>query len=520
MQHYNLYVLAFVGLVILGFFFRNYEKPKNAKMQDICFCMIIALIVSTTYNLSPFNQYITNQDSSVFLYIGEKMRQGYVPYRDLFDHKGILLYFIQYLGEGLPFDNFAGVWLLEIVNMGITAWLLLRISELFTEKTVIKYISLIGVLMICGFQFYSGGNYTEEWALPWGCLAIYIFLKYFNTGVYRFSEIVWLGIGFAVVAFLRVNMVTVWAAMMPVIFVKLIIERKYKEIWCCASGFLTGLLIVTIPILIYTIVTGCLDDMITCYIRFNFSYSQDAGKWYHIIQCIWRFVQLVPFACVLGMIALISKRKNQLFLLNLYAILFSLPFIYMSGRFDLNYGIILLPFFMPWMVCGIESLYILFEKICKWTFPAKLLENKLIIVGCILVVAVAFYIQSDQLYLSKETEKIRDYILENTNPEEDVLIIGSQGMHYYFMTDRRTKNKYFYQTPPLKISDELCEDFISQMEKQPSDTMVVLKSREYWMERTDNLGEIYKYLESLEKDGSYLMEDFDHFFTYQRIEKQ
>ena len=518
MQHYNLYVMAFVGLVVLGFFFRNYKRAQNSIMQQIYFCMIIALIVSTTYNLSPFNQYITNQDSSVFLYIGEKMRQGYVPYQDLFDHKGIILYFIQCLGEALPFGNFAGVWLLEIINMGATAWLLLRISELFTKKTVIKYISLVGVLMVCGFQFYSGGNYTEEWALPWLCLAIYIFLKYLGTGSYRFSEIIWLGIGFAVVALLRVNMVTVWAAMMPVVIIKMIMERKYKDIGQCAGGFLTGLLIITIPVLIYTIVTGCLDDMITCYIIFNFSYSQDAGKWNHIIQCIWRFVQLVPYACVFGILALVFNRKNRLFLWNLYALLFSMPFIYMSGRFDLNYGIILLPYFMPWMVCGIESLYTLFEKICKWTFPTKILENKLIIPGCILVVAAAFYIQSDQLYLSKETEEIRDYILENTDPEDDVLVIGSQGMHYYFMTDRRTKNKYFYQTPPVKISDELCEDFISEMKKQPSDTMVVLKSREYWMGRTDNLGEIYKYLESLEKNGTYRMEDYDYFFTYRRLD--
>ena len=522
MQNYDLYVKGFMGLLIIGFFFRNYEKKQYAKVQELGFCLIISLIVSTIFDLSPFNQNFINQDSSVFLYIGERMRAGYVPYRDLFDHKGILLYVIQYLGELLPFENYAGVWVLEIVNMWVTAWLLLKISKLFTNKTVTSYISLIGVLIICGFQFYSGGNYTEEWALPWVCLAIYIFLKYFKTGTYRFSDIVWLGIGFAVVALLRVNMVTVWAAMMPVVIIKLILERKYKDIGHCAAGFLTGLLIITIPVLIYTIVTGCLDDMITCYIRFNFVYSQDAGEWNRIMENIQQFLKLVPYACGFGMIALIFHIRDQLYLWNAYAFFFSLPFAYMSGRFDLNYGIILIPFFMPMMVCGIESVYTLLGKLCKWALPNKLVDHKLTIAagiaGCFFVVAAAFHLMSEPVYLGIEAKQIRDYILENTDPEDDVLVVGSQGMLYYFLTDRRTENKYFYQTPPVKLSDELCEDFIHEMKTKPSDTMVVLRERDFWMQRTDNYGDIFQYLETQAKEGSYLMEDYGHFFTYQRIQ--
>ena len=35
-------------------------------------------------------------DKAVFVYIGEAMRNGQVPYRDIFDHKGPFLYFINY----------------------------------------------------------------------------------------------------------------------------------------------------------------------------------------------------------------------------------------------------------------------------------------------------------------------------------------------------------------------------------------------------------------------------------------
>lgn len=504
-------------MLVTGFFFRNFKGTERGKIQDICFCAAIALIVSTVFNLSPFNNYLPNQDSGVFIYIGEQMKEGYIPYRDFFDHKGILLFFIQYLGLLLPFKNYIGIWILEVINMTITSWLLFKIAGLFTEKKVIKYVSLVGVLLVCGFQFYSGGNYTEEWALPWVCMAMYVFLKYLQEDKYRFSDIVWLGIGFAVIAFLRVNMVTLWIAIMPVIVIRMLSLHRFKDLWQCAKGFVLGLFIVILPILLYTFATGCFEAMISYYIRFNFSYSQDAGNWGNVIQSIYQFVKLVPFAMVCGGIAIISNKKNRLFLMNLFAFMVSLPFTYMSGRFDLNYGIILLPYLLPLMICGIEVIYDVIQKICKFSLPNKFMENKIYLLGFLFVVIAAFYIQSDDLYLSKETEEIRDYLIENTEQDDDVLIVGSQGMKFYILTDRKTNNKFFYQTPPVKISDELCKEFLSELENKPSDTVLVLNSREFWNEREDNLGRIYKYLEDLVQNDLYSMEDYGHFFVYKKV---
>ena len=51
-------------------------------------------------------------DESVFIYIARMMRRGYVPYRDMFDHKGPYLFFFELIGD-LCGDT--GIWILELI---------------------------------------------------------------------------------------------------------------------------------------------------------------------------------------------------------------------------------------------------------------------------------------------------------------------------------------------------------------------------------------------------------------------
>ena len=116
----NIYTAAFFALLIIGFFFRKNGNQSTSKVVDFWFCVAVALIASTFFSVFPLTKTYTYTDSSVFLYIGKMMQNGYVPYRDLFDHKGILLYFIQFLGNVITPGSFTGMWLLEAVNTSIT----------------------------------------------------------------------------------------------------------------------------------------------------------------------------------------------------------------------------------------------------------------------------------------------------------------------------------------------------------------------------------------------------------------
>src|SRR5690349_7109259 len=62
-------------------------------------------------------------DSSVFAYIGWAMKHGLMPYRDVWDHKGPLLYYLNFAGMSLRSTSTLGVGLLELVALAFAFFL-------------------------------------------------------------------------------------------------------------------------------------------------------------------------------------------------------------------------------------------------------------------------------------------------------------------------------------------------------------------------------------------------------------
>ena len=75
------------------------------------FCSIFSL-------QSPFTHIFPWVDSSAFLYDGLSLTKGLVMYKDFFDHKGPLIFIINYLGINLT-GGILGVWVLEVLSLFI-----------------------------------------------------------------------------------------------------------------------------------------------------------------------------------------------------------------------------------------------------------------------------------------------------------------------------------------------------------------------------------------------------------------
>lgn len=522
----NIYTAAFAALLVIGFFFRKNEDCSASKIVDLCFCIAVAFMASTFFSVFPLTKTYTYTDSSVFIYIGKMMQRGYVPYRDLFDHKGILLYVIQFLGSIMTPESLTGIWLIEVAHMIFTTCMLFKIAGLFTEDRSVKYISVIAVVIMCGMNTYEGGNFTEEYALPWISLALYIFLKYFINFEYQFKEIIWLGIGFGVVALLRVNMAVIWAVMMPIVLAVMLWKRQWKTIGNCAMGFCLGLILVFVPVCVYLLCTGSFQDFIQCYITFNFGYSDGGSNWAGVSSAIVKGLRNLPYAVAAIVLSLWPHIKNRLYVLNLLILTVSLYFAHMSGRYYQHYGIILLPMFVVVFVCALSNLYEILSVRGRIGFKMKFPGMFIMILGLVLAVVAVFFLQYKWANLIREpmmqaggVSQLTEYIKDNSAEEEDVLIVGNDSK-YYLLADRYTKNKYFYQTPPIKISDEIYEEFMEELEKCNSKLIVVMGDKETCMERDDNLGAVYQYLEEQSVSGRYCCETFEDFYVYKRVVKE
>ena len=72
---------------------------------------------------------LPSRDSGVFLYVGWRLLSGDIPYRDVWDHKPPLIYFVDALGLSLTPDSLWGVWLLQFIFIFFTFFLFYKLLD-------------------------------------------------------------------------------------------------------------------------------------------------------------------------------------------------------------------------------------------------------------------------------------------------------------------------------------------------------------------------------------------------------
>ena len=485
------------------------ERTISPKVLNAVLCLCLAITVGTLLRQYPWTTLPTQTDSSVFLYIGKQMHAGKVPYVDLFDHKGPIQYFIQYLGYSIwPNSIAGGVWILEVLSFGLLSLLMLRVSSLVSDDVRNGYLGAMLVLIVCAFKLYQGGNYTDEHALLWIMLAAYIFFSFFRTGKYTNVQLLLLGASCMVVLLLQENLVTVWVAFIPVVFIRLIHEKRTKEIWRCMLLFIAGMLIVLIPVLIWAAYNHCLKEMWDCYVLFNFVYSKEKGGtlldyWILTRKNLTRMWPGV-FALV---ISLIRYRKDPLQWLNLWFFIVSVFLMQLSGRDSLYYMLLILPCY----VIPAASFFDMLQRLYLHGKPAG--KNPILILLSFLLLITAAVGHRE---LSSRRERYNDgvveYLQETTEKSEDILIFGNYAWPY-LAADRTTENRFFFQWPPVKVRLELYQEFLQNLLVDHPSDLVILPEHENSILMIPGKGLIDDTLALLEQHG-YVKEQHDGFSAW------
>ena len=449
---------------------RNSEVKieKKTSFTNVVFCICLALAVSTLFRLFPGNNRVPAEDSSVFLYIGKRMTEGKIPYRDLFDHKGPVLYLVEYLGIKISKTDYTGVWLLEVLNILITIVFMRKLGRVISDKNSSVYLAVLLCAGVCGWKIWQGGNFTEEYALPWITLAAVIFFAFFKTGIYRRREIVLLGVGFAVVFLLRANMIAIWVSLMPLALFFLIREKRFSDIIQCLVLFLLGIMIVMLPVFIYSLQTKSAEAMWRNYILFNISYTAGISSAIERLRLVLYFCKILwPGVFAIIATLLFHPEKKTLWA-NLFFFIISLWFVTMSGRGYYHYAIILLPtFVLPSTVLFDMTDRLLSGK----NITASSCQPWIIMISFFAILVAAFIYRTTSSGAVMDSPLVK-YIQEQTSADDDVLILGNS-CWYYLMTDRKTDNYYFYQLPPAEISLEIYNGFLDELTRHPSRLIVL-----------------------------------------------
>ena len=422
------------------------SKTFKKELWFILGVLVLAFLISLTNPLNPFNKsgYI-KIDSSVFAYIGKAMYEyKQIPYVDLFDHKGLFLYFINYAGYALA--GLHGIWFIELIFNTISLYLVFKISSLFTKN---KYITILTTVLIGIYfvQYNSGGNFSETYAFPILLSATYIFSNYFlqKSGILPKKEILLLGGLLGLVLMLRPNMIGIWGGFILLIVIDFIMTKKFRDLFTSIFLFIIGLILVLAPFILYLYKHNAIQAFITCYWSANLLYSETSFNIFILNSKHFATFNPIFFITLLVYLYKSYKKKKKIYLGFLFSWLFSIPLTAMSGKTYSHYAIVILPLIIYPITFITSQFFKLTQK-----KKSKILYNISTLLTLSFIVFTLFYstyiILEQELMPYEGFSEISEFIINNSTINDEIIFIGP-GNNLYLSTNRRAASRFFYQQP-------------------------------------------------------------------------
>lgn len=353
---------------------------KNRSILLVCFVVSFCflLICSNNSFLYSFND---NQDVNWYITMGNGMLDGKVPYRDLFEQKGPIVYFL--FSFICLFENsFRMVFLVEIMCLAIFLFYFFKIVRKHTDDiTSILVTVVVAFLVSTSAYFVVGGGAVEEYFLPALAYMMMCFIEFLHENK-MFSKkrtFTW-GVLMGVILFSKYTLLFLPLLMLGIIIVLGIFREKkinslVKFVFCLLLGFL----VITVPIVFYFVVNGGFKDFVYTYFYINlFLYKTSNSIIYNFFNIV--IMGIVPFiVMVLGNFEYLKRYKGDN-IKYLYVIIFCFYFLFflISGNFLYYY--LPLVVFLPFGVMMVVNICL---KYMLW------LKSKVVLIPFVMVLVVA-----------------------------------------------------------------------------------------------------------------------------------
>ena len=331
------------------------------------FCLMLSLlfllICTKSSFLYPFNDWV---DANAYFTVGKGMMNGLIPYRDLFEQKGPLLFLIHGLAYLISNTTFIGVFVFEVGAFTVFLYYCHKIILLFLD---IKY-SVMGLPLIAAIvlnmKAFSYGDSAEEWCLPLLTISLFYLLNYLkNKYPQPIDNRLVLAIGFLAgcVLWIKFTLLGFWIGWVFAISILLLLNKEYLCVIKSWISFLSGMFLATLPWLVYFGINNSIMDWLETYLYINIVYYSAQ------LSVIERFICIAMetvigfglnylFGTVFIIGALFFMRKNDLIDYRLSrigllpCILFAFLGAYGGGTGYIYYFLI----FAPFLVLGIITI--------------------------------------------------------------------------------------------------------------------------------------------------------------------
>ena len=412
------------------------------------------------------------RDEGEYAYIAQRVLQGEIPYRDIFNQKPPGVFLLYLLPVGLCGTSVAAIHLTaQLWTAGTAVFLFMLVRELVGLRSASLSLVFFGVLTVCPEWQALAANTEVFMLLPliaatwcawrgcnstWGNGGGRPYVWWFLTGVLSMAACFFKQIAFTNVGFLAVWIFITW---------RQIPQRSWRDLVAAASWIAGGMLMMGCLVSLLFVALGAGRDYFDCVLWHNFRYAQQNG-WSELCQNLsFEFVsQSVSFwgIWVLVLIALLDWRRGQrqLTLFLTAWIIFSFAGAAVGFYFRPHYFVQLAPAFA--MACGITLARLIQSLPGSLAGFQKALITILLTIVCLLpwfVPNLDFWFRSDPAWKSRrlysinpfpESAEFAGHLRRLAKPDETVLIVGSEPQ-MLFLAERKSATRYILFYPLMMV---------------------------------------------------------------------
>lgn len=423
----------------------------------------LALAIIVSLPNAPMSNSELGRDQGVFLYIGKAILSGSVPYRDVWDHKPPLIYFINALGLLAAKGSRWGVWFIEVLTLYLSALISFAVMKrAFGDK--LAYLGTVGWMLTLPLVL-RGGNLPEGFGVVLQFATLLLFQKA-EAQANSAWHYVALGVVIAASFLLKQTLIGIGASVWLFVWLSSISNRNWQAALGPTLSIISGGAIVLLTAGLYFLRHSALEALWDCMFFYNLVYIHIPTTQMQIAVLLKALELFVPsgvfFWSIAGWMAGLyavwrfGKEKE------------ATPPVLKIALLDLPIEVVLTSltasglyahYYIPWLPSlGILSVFFPFflarhghAYSADKAFPIRTRALPVALTWLLAGLIGFRLIQVSQqayrvLQAPREDDPVVEYIARMTSQDEFVLMWGAK-VAYNFLADRPSPSRYAYQYP-------------------------------------------------------------------------
>ena len=442
--------------------------------------LVFFVVLFVLLLISPLNMPFIRRDSGVFLYSGWRILNGEVPYRDIWDNKPPVIFYINAAGLAISDGSRWGVWGIEFISLLLAAFIsFVLIKKIFGRlpalfSLCLWLLSFIGVI--------SGGNYATEYTLSMQFACLWLAYESEKKGGYTWRGYL-IGLLSGIAFFTKQNTVGIGFAIILYLLISKIKAGEWKRAAADLSLMLLGGITTFVVIVSYLAFKGVIQQFWEDAFIYNFIYSS-SNLMAHVKSIVTGMVYLSTLTLLAFVgwgVCLVGLKFNKLQLKNKLDQTVK-PFLSI-GLLDLPIELILASisgFSFRHYYLSLIPVYTVFTGFAFWMLlsqrsnphtPRKVRQLLLACIGIIFFIpflGASIALNRDinfNSYRGVNYNEVTSYIRLHTSEDDFVLVWGAEtGIN--FSTQRRSPSRFVYQFPLYEAgyaNRKIIEEFLGDI---------------------------------------------------------